>query len=680
MDFKSKYLKYKNKYLILIKKNNNLKRQKLNKIINNNQLGGASAGNNAFLDQFQKLIICPISHSIMIDPVTTSDGQTYDREHIEQWLDANTTSPLTGEELEDYDVVPNIALKNVIEHIINEGMLDMDVIREYLENLELPGNELNLKISEIIKNKIKNSGTSSFTLPQGYNQIYVTGLNLEYGFDLLKQKYVKEVLVSLSNDQVLKIIKTKGEDSTITDLGKATRIVKHVRPVTEDSLKDIIIFEIDSPEVIKDELEQILLSDDFYKIVKEDIIPKVIISPKISYNPVFYAFMNYEDCNIMNKINRLLCFQPMQDYNNFYMGLSKRIFSKKGSYKELFTAPEERVNDIVKTDIQDLNNQMQNTRYTLCGIFMEDIPYVGKEIVSLTGESWGKIVANQEEVWRLSNDKIVKKSTEYETWRIKENYIIAFTGERGIGKSYLTHASIKPEAIFETDSCTKESFLESYIQKHNPTVIVIGFKDPSFDLDFIKTHLDKPIYECKIVNISERFNHEEEERLEQQRQAEQLRQEALLEQQRQEQQRQAEQLRHRRQQGIFLIAYKLVEIPTTVYLDEGPVDGFNYVHKLYLSNNRVIYLIKTLGECGSRHTTSTNAIIRLFNYDNSELFDLERLPVPLRYFGTENYNLEDDYEHTIIELMFEFGKSIIVDENGGNSYCPSGSITLYNFP
>ena len=491
MDFKSKYLKYKNKYLNLIKNMNEIKRQKLNKIINNNQLGGASAGNNAFLDQFRELIICPISQSIMIDPVMTSDGQTYDREHIQHWLETNTTSPLTGAELEYYEVVPNIALKNVIEHVINEGMLDMDVIREYLENLELPQHELNSRISRIIKNKVKNSGALSFTLPEGYNQINVAGLNLEYGYDLLKQKYTKEVQVLLSNDHVLQILQTEGEDYIVIDLGRRGGIIKHVKPITEDSLNDIIIFEIDSPEVIKDELERNLLSDDFYRIVKEDIIPKVVISPRIKYNPVFYAFMNYDNCSIMNKINGLLGFQPIQEYNNFYMGLSKKIFAKKKvSYKELFTASEEKVNDMIKMYIQELNNRMQNTRYTLCGIFIEDIPYIGKEIVSLTGESWSRIVADQGKVWKLSNGRIAKKNTEYLKWRIKENYIIAFTGERGIGKSYLTHTSIKPEAIFETDSCTKETFLENYTQRHNPSVIVIGFKDPSFDLDYIKSCLD----------------------------------------------------------------------------------------------------------------------------------------------------------------------------------------------
>ena len=36
---------------------------------------------------------------LLRDPVTTADGQTYERKHITKWLKRHTTSPLTGAEL-----------------------------------------------------------------------------------------------------------------------------------------------------------------------------------------------------------------------------------------------------------------------------------------------------------------------------------------------------------------------------------------------------------------------------------------------------------------------------------------------------------------------------------------------------------------------------------------------------
>ena len=48
-------------------------------------------------------------------PVTTVDGMTYERYAIETWLQANNTSPLTGEPLPVKLLVPNTALRSQIQ-------------------------------------------------------------------------------------------------------------------------------------------------------------------------------------------------------------------------------------------------------------------------------------------------------------------------------------------------------------------------------------------------------------------------------------------------------------------------------------------------------------------------------------------------------------------------------------
>ncbi|KAK7232040.1 hypothetical protein SO694_00031161 [Aureococcus anophagefferens] len=58
--------------------------------------------------------VCPISCCVMVDPVIVSDGHTYERASIEQWLETHDTSPKTGLVLEMKHVVPNIALRNAI--------------------------------------------------------------------------------------------------------------------------------------------------------------------------------------------------------------------------------------------------------------------------------------------------------------------------------------------------------------------------------------------------------------------------------------------------------------------------------------------------------------------------------------------------------------------------------------
>lgn len=51
----------------------------------------------------------------MTDPVICADGHTYERVAIEQWFQQRSTSPLTNQELCSLELVPNYALKHVIE-------------------------------------------------------------------------------------------------------------------------------------------------------------------------------------------------------------------------------------------------------------------------------------------------------------------------------------------------------------------------------------------------------------------------------------------------------------------------------------------------------------------------------------------------------------------------------------
>lgn len=64
------------------------------------------------LDDFK----CPISLEIMVDPVTISTGQTYDRSSILKWFKSgNHTCPVTGERLMSVNLVQNLALKRLIQ-------------------------------------------------------------------------------------------------------------------------------------------------------------------------------------------------------------------------------------------------------------------------------------------------------------------------------------------------------------------------------------------------------------------------------------------------------------------------------------------------------------------------------------------------------------------------------------
>ncbi|XP_028797736.1 U-box domain-containing protein 19-like [Neltuma alba] len=61
---------------------------------------------------------CPISLELMMDPVTVSTGQTYDRTSIQQWLKSgNKICPKTGAKLKNTDLIPNTALRKLIQQL-----------------------------------------------------------------------------------------------------------------------------------------------------------------------------------------------------------------------------------------------------------------------------------------------------------------------------------------------------------------------------------------------------------------------------------------------------------------------------------------------------------------------------------------------------------------------------------
>lgn len=64
--------------------------------------------------------ICSITCCVMEEPVTLSDGHTYEKAAITRWLSNHDTSPLTGAVLGNKMFVPNHALRNAIEEVMSK--------------------------------------------------------------------------------------------------------------------------------------------------------------------------------------------------------------------------------------------------------------------------------------------------------------------------------------------------------------------------------------------------------------------------------------------------------------------------------------------------------------------------------------------------------------------------------
>lgn len=66
--------------------------------------------------------LCPISQELMMFPLMTRSGQSYDKESIIEWISQhNHTCPLTRRPLKVSDLVPNNALRMRIQVWCNEN-------------------------------------------------------------------------------------------------------------------------------------------------------------------------------------------------------------------------------------------------------------------------------------------------------------------------------------------------------------------------------------------------------------------------------------------------------------------------------------------------------------------------------------------------------------------------------
>ena len=76
----------------------------------------AKLGKRITLPEFEELS-CPITGELFCDPVVAADGHSYERVAFARWMNERQVSPLTNLPLKSTNVVPNTALKKLVEAI-----------------------------------------------------------------------------------------------------------------------------------------------------------------------------------------------------------------------------------------------------------------------------------------------------------------------------------------------------------------------------------------------------------------------------------------------------------------------------------------------------------------------------------------------------------------------------------
>ena len=83
---------------------------------------------------------CPITQVVMSDPVSTPDGNTYEKTAIIEWLKTHNTEPITRNPLNISQLIPNRALKELYEQITNTNNNTIDNITNDTNNLNINTN------------------------------------------------------------------------------------------------------------------------------------------------------------------------------------------------------------------------------------------------------------------------------------------------------------------------------------------------------------------------------------------------------------------------------------------------------------------------------------------------------------------------------------------------------------
>ena len=86
-------------------------------------------------------LVCSITQQLMVDPVITADGTTYEREAIESWIAKKqglghaVVSPLTNEALSSSNLVPNLIVRTMVLEFAEAHAVHSQECQEYLSRI-----------------------------------------------------------------------------------------------------------------------------------------------------------------------------------------------------------------------------------------------------------------------------------------------------------------------------------------------------------------------------------------------------------------------------------------------------------------------------------------------------------------------------------------------------------------
>jgi hypothetical protein len=170
----------------------------------------------------------------MHDPVVLSDGHTYERRHIERWLQEHSTSPVSNEELQQKAVFPNHALRNAIEEYFEQVFsVHRRAIRKTIRGPEL--STKNLSSHEPLLDTINALMECSFLMNADLSTEMVLRQIMDQAKTLVGAEVASVFLVEMEQQELYsKINSTKGELRVPITAGIAGHVATMGQPLIID--------------------------------------------------------------------------------------------------------------------------------------------------------------------------------------------------------------------------------------------------------------------------------------------------------------------------------------------------------------------------------------------------------------------------------------------------------------
>jgi Mg-chelatase subunit ChlD len=158
--------------------------------------------------------ICPITLAIMDDPWSDTDGNTYEKDAIIQWIEQRNISPITRNPMSVTSLVPNRALKDLIQNYLGNP--------QSIEPLALTKQEIDTESFErdpVTVIMIADTSGSMDEICSNKNSTEVINFTR---LDLVKHT-MKTIIESLSSKDEVAIVQFNSSASAVTNIVNGTK-------------------------------------------------------------------------------------------------------------------------------------------------------------------------------------------------------------------------------------------------------------------------------------------------------------------------------------------------------------------------------------------------------------------------------------------------------------------------